>query len=97
MNAHITHEEVRIALNHVELGKSVGIDLVPTEVLRPGPVYLFLVKPFNMCFKYGITPSAWQKGIINPIPKSGDKDPRMPLNYKGITLTCHMYMIYCTI
>ncbi len=34
MNAHITHEEVRIALNHVKLGKSVGIDLVPTEVLR---------------------------------------------------------------
>ncbi len=28
MNAHITHEEVRIALNHVKLGKSVLIDLV---------------------------------------------------------------------
>ncbi len=40
---------------------------------------------------------AWQKGIINPIPKSGDKDPRMPLNYRGITLTSHMYKIYCTI
>ncbi len=97
MNAHITHEEVRIALNHVKLCKSVGIDLVPTEVLRTGPVYPFLVKLFNMCFKYGITPSAWQKAIINPIPKSGDKDPRMPLNYRSITLTCHMYKIYCTI
>ncbi len=97
MNAHITHEEVRIALNHVKLGKGVGIDLVPTEVLRTGPVYSFLVKLFNMCFKYGITPSAWHKGITNPIPKSGDKDPRMHLNYKGITLTCHIYKIYCTI
>ncbi len=85
MNAHITHEEVRKALNHVKLGKSVRIDLVPTEVLRTGPVYPILVELFNMCFKYGITPSAWQKGIINPIPKS------------GITLTCHMYKIYCTI
>ncbi len=37
MNAHITHEEVRIALNHVKLGKSVAIDLVPTEVLRTDP------------------------------------------------------------
>ncbi len=97
MNAHITHEEVRIALNHVKLGKGFGIDLVHTEVLRTGPVYPFWVKRFNMCFKYGITPSAWHKGITNPIPKSGDKDPRMPLNYKGITLTCHTYKIYCTI
>ncbi len=97
MNAHITHEEVRIALNHDKLGKSVGIDLVPTEVLRTVPVYPFLVKLFNMCFKYGITHSAWQKGIINSIPKSGDKDPRMPLNYRGMTLTCQMYKIYCTI
>ncbi len=97
MNAHITHEEVRIALKHVKLGKSVGIDLVPTEVLRTGPVYPFLIKLFNMCFNYGITPSAWQKGIINPIHKSGDKDTKMPLNYRGITLTCHMYKIYCTI
>ncbi len=60
MNAHITHAEVRIALNHAKLSKSVGIDLVPTEVLRTGPLYPFLVKLFNMCFKYGITPSAWQ-------------------------------------
>ncbi len=97
MNAHITHEEVRIALNHVKLGKRFGIDLVPPEVLRTGPVYTFLVKLFNIVFKCGITPSSWQKDIINPIPKSGDKDPRMPLNYSGITLTCHMYKIYCTI
>ncbi len=71
--------------------------LAVSAVLRTGPVYPFFVKLFNMCFKYGITPSAWQKGIINPIPKSGDKDPRMSLNYRGITLTCHMYKIYCTI
>ncbi len=44
MMKYIIHEDVRITLNHVKLGKSVGIDLVPTEVLRTGLVYPFLVK-----------------------------------------------------
>ncbi len=57
MNADIAHEEVRIELNHVKLCKSVGIDLLPNEVLRTDPVYPFLSKHFNMCFKYGIVPS----------------------------------------
>ncbi len=37
------------------------------------------------------------KGVINPIPKSGDIDIRLPLNYRGTTLTFHMYKVYCII
>ncbi len=80
-NAHITHDKGgKNSIESCQVWQSVGIDLVPTEMLKTSPVYPFLVKLFNMCFKYGITPRAWQKGIINPIPKSGDKDPRLPLN-----------------
>ena len=28
----------------------------------------------------------WSHGIINPIPKSRDNNPRVPLNYRGISL-----------
>ena len=28
----------------------------------------------------------WSRGIINPIPKSPDNNPRIPLNYRGISL-----------
>ena len=31
-------------------------------------------------------PSIWQKSIIKPIPKSSDKDPYLPLSYRGISL-----------
>ncbi len=97
MNRDITVEEIKIAVCKLKQGKAVGIDLIPTEVLKCNPFYPYMVKLFNICFKHGIIPSAWQKGIINPIPKSGDKDPRIPLNYRGITLTSHMYKIYCTV
>ncbi len=85
------------AAGKAKLGKAVGIDQLPSETLKYGLVYPFMVRLFNYCFKCRIIPGAWQKGVINPIPKSGDKDIRLPLNYRGITLTCHMYKIYCTI
>ncbi len=69
----------------------------PSLVFANISTYPFMVRLFNYCFKCRIIPSAWQKEVINPIPKSGDKDIRLPLNYRGITLTCHMYKVYCTI
>ncbi len=96
-NRDITLEEVMNAAGKAKLGKAVGKDQLPSETLKYGPVYPFMVRLFNYCFKCIIIPSAWQKGVINLIPKSGDKDIRLPLNYRGIALTCHMYKLYCTI
>ena len=42
-------------------------------------------------------PSEWSKVIISPIPKSTTADPRDPLSYRGIALSCSMYKLYCSI
>ncbi len=47
---------------------------------------LFLKKLFQYYFDTGLLPSCWNKAIIKPIPKSCSKDPRVPLNYRGINL-----------
>ena len=39
----------------------------------------------------------WIKGIINPIPKDYTLDQRDPMNFRGITLACSMYKLYCSI
>ncbi len=90
MNRDITLEEVMNAAGKAKLAKDVGIDQLPSGTLKYGPVYPFMVWLFNYCFKCRIIPSAWQTGVINSIPKSGDKD--MWLNYRCITLTCHIYV-----
>ncbi len=41
---------------------------------------------FNACMNNDVVPTDWTLGIINPIPKSGNNDPRVPLNYRGISL-----------
>ena len=36
----------------------------------------------------------WSKSIVKPIPKNSQNDPRIPLNYRGISListVCKMY------
>ena len=40
---------------------------------------------FKKCFEIGIVPSMWAGALIKPIPKSRDKDPCVPLNYRGIS------------
>lgn len=40
----------------------------------------------QFCFNNGEVPSEWRQNIIVPIPKNEGKDPRIPLNYRGISL-----------
>ncbi len=41
---------------------------------------------FKLYLEYGKIPSVWLKSIISPVPKSSNKDPHVPLNYRGISL-----------
>ena len=55
------------------------------------------VKLFQYYFDTGIFPSCWNQAIIKPIPKSKSKDPRVPLNYRGINLLSNIYKAYSSI
>ena len=52
---------------------------------------------FPSCLKSKCIPSVWRHGTIVPIPKNSSSDPRIPLNYRGISLLCIPYKAFCTI
>ena len=52
---------------------------------------------FQLCFDTGKIPAQWPKAVIVSIPKSGNKDPRMPLNYRGISLLCNTAKLYSSL
>ena len=52
---------------------------------------------FQWCFDSGKIPSVWKQSIIIPGEKSKDNDPRIPLNYHGISLVCCSGRIYSSV
>ncbi len=64
----ITLEEVSKALHHPKLGKVVGTDYIPTEVLQNETAKHFLYVLFHNYYEHSIisTMLTWLRGIINP-------------------------------
>ncbi len=71
------------------------MDELPIEALKSECVQKFMLKLFDKCFEKQIIPFMWRKGVINPILKDTTKDLRQQTNYRGITLSCVMYKVYC--
>ena len=49
---------------------------------------------FNLCFKNRKLPRMRLQALINPIPKPSSCDPRIPLNYRGISLLSTIGKMY---
>ena len=77
--------------------KSVGVDCIPNECLKNENAEYLLQRYFNACFKSQKVPTVWLRAIISPIPKSNKNDPRVPLNYRGISLLSCVSKIYTSI
>ena len=56
-----------------------------------------LTKIFKFVFDTGIIPSVWKLAIIKPIPKNALLDPRIPLNYRGISLQSTVYKLFSSL
>ena len=97
LNRNFSHNEVKIIVDKSKSGKAVGIDEIPYELLKNDYMITILLKFFQLCFDSSKIPSQWSKAIIVPIPKSGNKDPRIPLNYRGISLLCNSGKIFSSV
>ena len=82
----ISIDEVYKAIFDAKKNKACGIDEIPAEIFRNNTSVSVLHILFNVCYSTGIIPTAWGKGIVNPIPKSATNDPRDPLSYRGMIL-----------
>ena len=84
LNKNFDANEIDQVIDRLKNRKAPGIDNIPNEVLKCAAIKNYLLKLFQYYFDTGLLPSDWNKAIIKPIPKSRTKDPRIPLNYRGI-------------
>ena len=96
LNRPITTEEVRRCVTAAKMGRAVGIDNLPNEVLKSDTLIPVLKTLFNACLEHGVVPTMWYKTIISPILKK-DKDYRDPMNYRGISLMSTISKLFSSI
>ena len=94
LNDNITNAEVVSVIRGAKVNKSVGLDNLPNEILKNESTIEVLTVLFQKVFELGLIPSLWKFGILKPIPKSSLTDPRVPLQYRGISLLSTVYKLF---
>ncbi len=97
VNSDISYEEVKHCIGKAKNKKACGIDHIPNEILKSENVINVLMQFYQLCFETSLVPSLWRKAIIYPIPKDLSNDPRVPMNYRGISLLCTMQKVYTSL
>lgn len=97
INREFSIEEVSRVVHNLKKNKAVGIDRIPNEVLQSQTAIMLQKELFNACFSSGLTPSCWKQAIIFPIPKSTTNDPKIPINYRGISLLSCISKVYTSL
>ncbi len=97
LNRDLGREEVLKAIENAEFKKAFDIDELPNMVLKATSLFDLLYCLLKTCFDHSIVPSVWFKSIITPILKSPKDDPKVPLNYQGMSLLSSVYKLYSSI
>ena len=87
-------EEVRRLLNKMKNGRAPGVDELTVDMLKAaGDVGLeWLLRIMRAAWNQKRIPGDWEKGVIVPIFKKGDR--KKCGNYRGVTIMCHCAKLY---
>ena len=93
LDAPFTEDEIKSAVFAQKNSKSPGIDHLTAEVFKHSfdIISPFLCKFYNKIFSEASYPQSWGEGIIIPLFKGGNHEPK---NFRGITLNNIISKIY---
>ena len=93
----ITGSEILGAISRMKRGKASGDDDLPVEIVKEAgeDAQKLLLTIMQNAYRQETVPAEWQKGIISPIFKKGDK--ALCENFKGISLLPHCGKLYSSI
>lgn len=86
--APFTEDEISIAINSLNLGKSSDESNLMAEHLKyaGASILPYLATVFDSILETKCVPAIFKSGVLTPIHKKG-KDPKLVDNYRGITVT----------
>jgi len=79
----------------MKLQKAAGVDGIEAEHLRYAysRVCVILALLFNAMLIHGVVPTMFGAGIIIPLIKGNNMDGSSSSNYRGITLSVHIFKV----
>ena len=87
---HVSEYFVRSAINKLNNGCASGLDGITSEHLKyavDSMLILQLSVLFSICLTYGVIPDTFCAGLLVPILKKSNLDPKVPGNYRPITVS----------
>jgi len=99
LNEIITREEVKQALDGLKQRAAPGRDGLTAEMVSSEGLKVFWWELFNWCWRSGMIPSEWRRGIIVPVPKKRSRGTGVCVtdDFRGISLTSLAYKAMCAI
>ena len=97
LNMNIVFIEVNKCVQLAKNNKAVGLDNLPYEIFKNKTSVDLLTQLFNLIFSSGLMPTVWLRAVIKPIPKGSMTDPRVPLQYRGISLLSTVGKLYTSL
>lgn len=94
LNRNISFDEINRLVFKTKSKSASGYDGIPYGVLKSQKVIETLTRLFQLILDTSIVPSVWRKAIICPILKDASTDPRIPMNYRGVSLLSCISKIY---
>ena len=94
LNNNITLDKIHDIVTHAKSHSASGYDENPYRVLKYPIIIETLHNTFQLVFDTSIIPSVWRKAIICPILKDYSTDPRVPMNYRGVSLLSCISKLY---
>ena len=84
----VLREELEAAVKALKMGKSTGVDNMPTELIQAGEAMIeILTSICNKIWKTGDWPSTWTQSLIITLSKKGNL--QLCQNYRTINLISH--------
>ena len=81
LNTSVSEDQVKMYINRLKPGTSLGVDKISPEHLKFGlktklPKYLSLL--LTVCIQFGVLPECFSEGLLIPVLKKTNIDPTIP-------------------
>ena len=91
----ISAEEVQWALERVRSDATPGQDGIAVEMMKADCLLGVRVVLFQVCWEYGLVPSAWKESLVVPVPKKQAKGACDVNKFRGVSLTSTVSKVLC--